>query len=292
MNSSDVPDVLFNRDDFLAKVEERLVSHPSNFSDTWMHIHAPSNKNDKRLAAGVLMPLLFRKSPPENSQEQGSFVVLMIKRSRSVAQAGDLSFPGGMLNPIADRLLRCALLYRLLPSALRQASGASGDSFSAKSRSLGLISLFMTTALREAWEEIRLSPFRTQLLGSLPTYNLAAFKRTIFPVAGFVDNQGALRPNGEVEKLIEIPLASFYDPESLGSILIAKDGQSAPSALFPCLFHTDSDGVQEILWGATFYITVQFLRITLDYLLPEERKGPVIARTLSSRYLSSGDRGR
>jgi 8-oxo-dGTP pyrophosphatase MutT (NUDIX family) len=254
-----------------------------------MHIHAPSNKNEKRLAAGVLMPLLFRKSPSESTHEQGSFVVLLIKRSLSVAQAGDLSFPGGMLNPIADRLLRCAFLYRLLPSALRQASGGS---FSAKSRSLGLISLFMATALREAWEEIRLSPFRTRLLGSLPTYNLTAFKRTIFPVAGFVDDQGALRPNGEVEKLIEIPLSSFYDPDSLGSILIAKDDHSAPPAVFPCLFHTDSDGAQEILWGATFYITVEFLRITLDYRLPEERKGPVIARTLSSRYLSSGDRGR
>jgi hypothetical protein len=43
-----------------------------------------------------------------------------------------------------------------------------------------------------------------------------------------------------------------------------------------------------VLWGATFYITVEFLRIVMDYRLPETKKGPVIVRELSSHYLSRG----
>jgi 8-oxo-dGTP pyrophosphatase MutT (NUDIX family) len=282
-HSPEVPDIFTKRDPFLQRVKERIWNHPCNFTDTWINLKSPSDKEERRLAAGVLMPLIFRRSPADGSGKDGSFVILLIKRSRTVAQAGDLSFPGGMMNPIGDRILRYIFLYRLLPVIRKKAKGGSAG---AKSLSSRLIALFMTTALRETWEEIGLSPFRTSLIGSMPTYNLLYFKRTIFPVAGFVENHGLLRPNGEVEKIVEIPLSSFYNQDCLGSLLIAPSSPDAPAMEYPCLMHTGDDGKREVLWGATFYITVEFLRIVMDYRLPETRRGPVIARELSSHYLS------
>lgn len=282
---SDIPDIFTKRNLFLQRVKERIWAHPSDFNDTWRNLKSSVNKKDRRLAAGVLMPLIFRESPSDSSGTEGSFAILLVKRSSRVTQAGDLSFPGGMLNPVGDRVLRYIFLYRLL-SAVRQ--NTCGAAAGAKSPSSRLITLFMTTALRESWEETGLSPFRTALIGPLPTYNLTLFKRTIFPIAGFVENQGLFHPNSEVDKIVEIPLASFYRPDSLGSLQITASGQKTPPSEYPCLIHHGNDGKEDILWGATFNITVEFLRIVMNYRLPETRKGPVISRTLSSGYLSAG----
>jgi len=280
INNPDIPDIFTQRDPFLQRVKERLWAHPSDFNETWQKLNAPAGKNDRRLAAGVLLPLIFRTVPSAGALQTGSFILLMIKRSRTVAQAGDLSFPGGMLNPIGDRILSYIFLYRLLP-AIRQKNAV------AKSLPSPPTTLFMATALREAWEETGLSPFRTTLIGPLPTYNLALFKRTIFPIAGFVENHGLLRPNSEVEKIVEIPLSSFYRPDSIGTIQIETPGKNAAPSEFPCLIHHGEDGQREILWGATFNITVDFLKIVMDYSLPEKRSGAVISRKLSAAYLSA-----
>ena len=100
---SDIPDIFTKRDLFLQKVKERIWAHPCDFNDTWRNLKSSVNKNDRRLAAGVLMPLIFRKSPSDSSGTEGSFAILLVKRSSRVTQAGDLSFPGGMLNPVGDR---------------------------------------------------------------------------------------------------------------------------------------------------------------------------------------------
>ncbi|MBW6486549.1 MAG: CoA pyrophosphatase [Syntrophobacterales bacterium] len=285
MQAHEIPDIFTKRELFLQRVTERIWAHPSDYNDAWMNLKLLANKNDRRLAAGVLMPLIFRKSSLGKAGTTGSFVILLIKRSSTVAQAGDLSFPGGMLNPIGDRILRYIFLYRLLPALRHNAASATDGK---KSKSSRLITLFMTTALREAWEETGLSPFHTELIGPLPTYNLIFFKRTIFPIAGFVKNHGLLCPNSEVEKIVEIPLASFYNPAAIGSLEIETPGQNTPPIAYPCLIHYGNDGKEEILWGATFNITVDFLSIVMDYRLPENRKGPVISRKLSSGYLSAG----
>ncbi|MHB8090228.1 MAG: NUDIX hydrolase [Syntrophales bacterium] len=285
MQSHEIPDIFTKRELFIQRVRERIWAHPSDYNDAWMNLKLLANKNDRRLAAGVLMPLIFRKSSLGKAGTAGSFVILLIKRSSTVAQAGDLSFPGGMLNPIGDRILKYIFFYRLRPALRQNASSATDGK---KSKSSRLITLFMTTALREAWEETGLSPFHTALIGPLPTYNLSLFKRTIFPIAGFVKNHGLLCPNSEVEKIVEIPLASFYNPDAIGSLKIETPGQNTPPIDYPCLIHYGNDGKEEILWGATFNITVDFLSIVMDYRLPEKRQGPIISRTLSSGYLAAG----
>ena len=274
---------LNTREAFLARVIEKLGTHPCDFQTAFREI-ATSGRDDHRRAAGVLLPLLFRESSPGSSTSEGSFLFQLIKRSHRVPQPGDLSFPGGMLHPVLDRILRPLLTHGpfsiLRGNARKYAVSQNADAFK-------LISLFLTNALRESWEEIRLPPSRVFFLGPLPTYKLVLFRRTIFPVAGFVENPGLLHPNWEVEKIVEIPLSSFYQKENFGCYQVdAGDPDGKKPLQYPCLIHHDPDGGEEVLWGATFNIIVQFLGIVLDYRLPEWKKGPVIKRSLKSDYLT------
>ena len=275
------PGLFTDRKAFLARVIEKLGTPPCDFQETFRKL-TPSGKTDRhRRAAGVLLPLLFRESTPGG---KGQFVFQLIKRSSLVPQPGDLSLPGGMLHPVLDRLLRPLLIHGPFP-ILR--GKARAYALQQQTPSFRFIALFLTNALREAWEEIRLSPARVRFLGPLPTYSLTLFRRTIFPLAGFVENPGTLRPNREVEKIVEIPLSSFYQEDIFGCYQIDAPGPAGRRSLqYPCLIHRDSDGGEEVLWGATFHIIVGFLGIVTDYRLPEWRKGPVIFRKLRLDYLT------
>ncbi|MBU2026194.1 MAG: hypothetical protein KJ814_01050 [Proteobacteria bacterium] len=281
------PGLLTRRKEFLARVIERLGTHPSDFQETIQQITAAQKTALFRRAAGVLLPLVFRESSPERLSDEGEFYFQLIKRSPHVPQPGDLSFPGGMLHPLVDGLLRLLLIYGPFPilrgAARRYAATRDREAFR-------IITLFLTNALRESWEEIRLSPCHVSFLGPLPTYSLTLFRRTIFPLAGFIENPGLLRPNDEVEKILKIPLTSFYRDELIGCYAIEAADQAEPgepkSLQFPCLIHRDAAGGEEILWGATFNIIIRFLEIVMDYRLPEWREGRVIRRTLHSDYLT------
>lgn len=274
------PGLFTDRTEFTSRIIEKLGIPPCDFQETFHRIQVGGKMNRRQRTAGVLLPLLFRETPPGT---KGQFVFHLIKRSSLVPQPGDLSLPGGMLHPVLDRLLRPILIYGPF-SILR---GEARAYALRQQASFPFITLFLTNALRESWEEIRLSPARVHFLGPLPTYSLTLFQRTIFPLAGFVENPGLPRLNREVEKILDIPLSSFYREDFFGSYRIdASDSTGHRSLEYPCLIHRDSDGVEEILWGATFHIIVGFLRIIMDYRLPEWRNGRIIRRSLHSDYLT------
>ena len=275
------PGLFTNRTEFPERVIAKLGDRHCDFQETFREIHIGSRTDRRRRAAGVLLPLLFRDSSPSG---KGQFVFQLIKRSSLVPQPGDLSLPGGMLHPVLDRMLRPILIHG--PFAI-----LSGK---ARTYALGqptpvfrLITFFLANALRESWEEIHLSPARVRFLGPLPTYSLTLFRRTIFPLVGLVENPEPPRPNREVEKIVEIPLSSFYRGDLFGCYRIdASDSTGQKSLQYPCLIHRDSDGAEEVLWGATFHIITRFLGIVMDYRLPEWKDGRVIVRTLHSDYLT------
>jgi 8-oxo-dGTP pyrophosphatase MutT (NUDIX family) len=274
------PEILTDRELFLSSVVEKLGTAPCDFQTTFRE-SSRCGKGDRRRAAGVLLPLIFSESSTGGS---GEFEVLLIKRSSLVPQPGDLSFPGGMLHPVWDRILSPLLLYgpfNVLRGAVRAHTRAR------QAPCIRMIALFLANALREAWEEIRLSPFRVRFLGPLPTYNLTLFRRTIFPLVGFVENPLASRPNPEVDKIVRISLSSFYRPENFGCHQIDTPGSPGNESLqYPCMIFRDSDGGEEILWGATFHIMVRFLAIVADYRLPDWKRGPVVIRPLRKDYLT------
>jgi 8-oxo-dGTP pyrophosphatase MutT (NUDIX family) len=233
------------------------------------------------------LPLIRGCHPADRAAGKETFSFLLIKRSSRVSQAGDLGCPGGMQHPLLDRLLH--FLVPISPSLFRD-TPARLCLRQQPAMSRRLTTLFLATALREAWEEIRLPPWRIRFLGTLPTCSLALFHRTIFPLAGFVDRPVTLRPNREVERIVEIPLSSFFQTDRIGSCTFSftdpaglSGGDSSPH---PCLIHTDQNGGEEILWGATFQIIVNFLSITLAYRLPDWTKGPAVRRVLRADYLS------
>ena len=275
------PGLFTDRTDFPARIIVKLGIRHCDFQETFRQINVGRRTDRHRRAAGVLLPLLFREASPGG---KGQFVFQLIKRSSLVPQPGDLSLPGGMLHPVLDRLLRPILIHGPLP-ILR--GKARAYALQQQAPAFRFITLFLTNALRESWEEIRLSPARVRFLGPLPTYSLTLFRRTIFPLAGFVENSGRPRPNREVEKIVEIPLSSFYREDLFGCYLIdASDSTGNRSLQYPCLIHRDSDGAEEVLWGATFHIIISFLGIVMDYRLPEWRNGPVIVRSLRPDYLT------
>ncbi len=275
------PGYFTDREAFLARVVEKLGTTVCDFQETFRSF-APSENGDRhRRAAGVLLPILFRESTPGGG---GQFVFQLIKRSSLVPQPGDLSLPGGMLHPLLDRFLSQLLIHGPFPILMGKARAYA---LRQQAPSFRVITLFLSNALREAWEEIRLSPVRVRFLGPLPTYNLTLLQRTIFPLAGFVKHPGTLRPNREVEKVVEIPLLSFYREELYGCYRVVSHASAGePPLQYPCLIHRDSNGGEEILWGATFHIILTFLEIVTSWRLPEWRKGPVIVRKLNPDYLT------
>jgi 8-oxo-dGTP pyrophosphatase MutT (NUDIX family) len=273
------------REEFLTRVTERLGTYPSDFLPEIERIRTSEKTITPQLAAGVLLPLLFRESSCRGKSEPREFVFQLIKRSALVTQPGDLSCPGGMIHPVIDRLLRPLLIHAPLPIVR---GPARSYALNRGPESFRTTTLFLANALRETWEEIGLPPWRVRYLGPLPTYSLVRFRRTIFPLVGFVEKAGMPHPNREVEKVVEIPLATFFKKAHIGCFTLSVPDVSNPGVWipvrYPCLIHHDPDGGEEILWGATFHIISRFLAIVMDYRLPDWTEGPVVQRTLRPDY--------
>ncbi len=272
------------KDDILDLIRRQLGTVPLDYTDKFDLIKKKRESDKAWLAAGVLLPLIFRENPEDEGG--GEFLFQLIKRSTSVSQGGDLSGPGGMLNPMLDRSLASLIYAGIVPSLKGTARFHLRKRDPASQRN---IRLFFANALRESWEEIRLNPLNVELLGPLPSYSLTLFTRTIFPLVGLVKKEWSFRPNCEVEKVTEIPLQSFFEENSYGVLSLETLDEKDSSTLtwdLPCLIHGDTDGSEEVLWGATLNIILSFLKIVFNYDPPARNENKVIKRTLSSGYLT------
>ncbi len=264
-----------NREAIVEHIIERLGTADINYRDD-------TGGCAKTFEAGVLIPLLFTAG---KTGEESGLSFLLSKRSAAVSQSGDLSGPGGKLEPFWDRLLRF-FIVRGFPSVMkgeaRRHAAKRGKPF------FDAMALFLANAVRESWEEIRLSPFNLRFLGPLPPRSLVMLTKTIFPVVGLIEKRWDSRLNWEVDKLVEIPLNAFYHAENYGFLSIGapEDPSDRPGSNggYPCLIHVDSDGAEEILWGATFSIITSFLRIAFDFSPPRICPERVITRPLPSNY--------
>ncbi len=269
-------------------IEKNLAKYDGDFAHKWQAIRHNNHAGQAiQLAAGVLLLLCQRSDHVSDAGEPGAWVLQLIKRSSRVTQRGDVSCPGGMLHPLID----WAFGLFFIRSGFLSHSLLSVGSSLAKTASVNknIISLFLANALRESWEELHLNPLHVSLLGALPTYSLHLFRRTIFPLVAIVRNDWTPIPNPEVDKIIEIPLTSFFREDSYGRYVI-QASETLPSPdqgpwEFPCLIHEDDQG-EEILWGATFYIIMNFLRIVFGFQLPDLRSRRIREKTLNPDYLT------
>jgi hypothetical protein len=269
-------------------IRKSLVAYNGDFARKWQDIrHNNHFGQDVQQAAGVLLLLCHRPDHISDPKELGSWVLQLIKRSTLIAQGGDVSCPGGMLQPLIDWAFSLFFIRSGFLPYPPLSIGSAGDKSVSESKKI--VSLFMANALRESWEELHLNPLHVSLLGCLPTYSLSLFRRTIFPFVAIVRNDWTPIPNPEVDKLIEIPLSNFFKEDSYGRYMIQasntlpSDDQGTQE--FPCLIHEDESG-EEILWGATFNIIMNFLRIVFDFKLPDLHSRRIRERTLNSGYLT------
>ena len=282
------PEILKQKEPFRQAVIDRLGPLPIDFAEQRDFIDSTRRSAERYSAAGVLLLLFFRENAfPSPAGQRGEYCFHLIKRSARVAQPGDLSCPGGMLAPRLDAFLKPLIAGGCVPVLQGDAQRHVRQRRTAESEAL---MLFLTGALRESWEEIRLSPFNVQFLGPLPCHSLILFRRTIFPLVGLVKNTPRYRPNREVERIVEIPLPAFFQTENYARLQV-QAAQDIPqperaSWEFPCFLHQDEANGGEILWGATFHIILRLLDILFDFKLPDIRSNPVITRTLGQTYMT------
>ncbi|OIP87186.1 MAG: hypothetical protein AUK24_09830 [Syntrophaceae bacterium CG2_30_49_12] len=279
------PALLSQKDKFLEIAVKKLGGIPLDFSERMQFIKETLGTGEVHQAAGVLLLLHFRKNHERPEKQEGEFTFQLIKRSAAVAQPGDLSCPGGFLQRFLDPLLRPFVTSGFVPilrgDALTYARKRDAETFR-------VMTLFLTNALRESWEEIKLSPWNVIFLGPLPTYSLTLYRRTIFPLVGFVKNPWPIRLNSEADRVVEIPLKSFFEEGNYGLYTVEVSDQSRSNceeSSYPCFIHKDDKGGEEILWGATFNIIVNFLQAVLDYKLPDMHAKKMIKMTRHPRYL-------
>jgi len=150
-------------------------------------------------------------------ERQGDSYLIFTQRTETVStHKGEISFPGGAIDP-EDREPRQA-------------------------------------ALREAEEELCLSPRQVTVLGLLDDI-VTLSRYRITPVVGMVQAPFSLCPNPrEIEKVFEIPVGKFLDPRIFRKEdQIEFQGQSYPVYYF---------SLPEVtVWGATAKILKQFLTI-------------------------------
>ena len=273
----------------IEQIIERLGSVSIDYEERVEFIRSKNGSADRWLAAGVILLLHYH----EGTGKEGGFVLQLIKRSSVVPQPGDISCPGGMVHPVADRLLRHLISSGLAPimqGKARSLARAKGV------KTLEHISLFLTNALREAWEEIRVNPLNVQFLGSLPSRELYVFSRIIFPVVGLVRRDWTFQPNREVERVIEIPLKALFDRNRYGTLTVEIEStlpfrhEVEPVRNFPCFLYTPPGGREEVLWGATMSIVMNFLEIVFGFTLPEKNSNRVVRKSLRPDY-ATGNHG-
>jgi 8-oxo-dGTP pyrophosphatase MutT (NUDIX family) len=241
-----------------------------------------TNKTDwPHLEAGVVLLLHYK-----SNQENPEYIFQLIKRSEKVTQAGDISCPGGILNPVIDKSGSFFLKAGIIPALRKQILNYA---LHKDKKTISLIRLFLTTALREAWEEIGLIPFNILFLGALPCYSLTSFARTIYPLVCLTPNPFQYRLNSEVDKILEIPLSFFFQSSNYASLEIEtpiENTASSQNGKLPCLVIPDGRGNVDILWGATFNIITNFLCIISDDGLPLPSASRTIKKVLTNSYIS------
>jgi 8-oxo-dGTP pyrophosphatase MutT (NUDIX family) len=272
---------LFSQKDIFPQlVSNKLDSVAIDYKDKHELI-TNSKSSQNHLEAGVVLLINYR------SDKNGSeYVFQLIKRSNAVTQAGDISCPGGIVHPGLDRIMSYLLKTGIIPTV--HGHNLNSSQFSDK-ETASLIRFFLTAALREAWEEVGLNPFNVLFLGALPCYSLSLLARTIFPVVCLSAKPFQYKLSSEVDKMVEIPVSFFFQQSNYALLEIKTSlGNNTEHLQYqlPCLVIPDGLGGEDILWGATFNIITNFLRIISDDSLPFPSSSRTIDKVLSNKYIS------
>lgn len=145
-------------------------------------------------------------------------VVLTVRRDHLPDHAGQISFPGGQREPEET---------------------------------------LSDTALREAEEEINLSPASVDVLGPLTPLYIPPSNFCVHPFVGQTASAGSLRPtDAEVRRILQIPLTHLLDPTTRTTETRLLNGREVVVPYYDVSGYT--------VWGATAMMLAEFLAVVRD----------------------------
>jgi len=154
------------------------------------------------LPEGVLLPLFFREERKSGEQAPGEYVFLLNKRSKKVLQPETSALPAEEFTPSWIPLSETA--------AIQAPAGIGARVWNRPGRgkrSLRSNPFSPGNALRESWEELRLSPFNVEFLGLCPPTPFQP-RWIIFP-SWQSETLLATQAQLEVEKIVPFPIRFF-----------------------------------------------------------------------------------
>jgi 8-oxo-dGTP pyrophosphatase MutT (NUDIX family) len=148
-------------------------------------------------------------------REDRAHIVLTVRADALGRHGGQVSFPGGAIEP--------------------------GETFE-------------QAALREAHEEIALPLDQVRTLGPLTPVDLPVSGFRLHPIVAVTGGPPALRPSdGEVARILEVPLDRLADPASVATRSLVRGGQTITAPVFVV---EDAE-----VWGATAMVLAEFLAL-------------------------------
>jgi 8-oxo-dGTP pyrophosphatase MutT (NUDIX family) len=210
----------FPSEDLATRLRE-AVAHPL---DAWYEVYesfspvdvetgerrprVPPPGVDSRQAA-VLVPVLL--------EPEGARLVYTVRRDHLQDHAGQISFPGGSMEPGDSSLLK--------------------------------------TALREAEEEIDLSPGLVEVIGELEEMYIPPSNFTVRPFVGLLAPEAELvMAPDEVEAIFSVSLDELMSPETFQRLPWTRDGCDYVVPVFAV-----EGPPRRNIWGATAAITASLL---------------------------------
>ncbi len=166
---------------------------------------------------------------PSDGTDAGTpILVLTVRREELPDHAGQISFPGGQ----------------------REGDESLPD-----------------TALREAQEEVDLSPAPVQLLGALTPLFVPPSNFCVHPFVGIVDHVPDLRPTDrEVGQILHVPLPHLLAPETRVIDTWTLHGTDVDVPYYDVEGHT--------VWGATAMMLSELLSAVADLSMVEVSRPP------------------
>ena len=238
--------------------------------------------------SSITSSVLFLLGP--NCQGKGfssTPCLILTKRSLRVKQPGDLCCPGGSISSGPDFYLAKLLYLRGSPLSRWPYWSLWRKKRHKEARRLALL---FATCLREGFEEMRLNPLGVKFLGPLPSQQLVMFRKVIYPMVCWTGRQKRFFPNWEVERVVYIPLKNLLDPSNYARYRLhiessQKNGNDLKTKEYPCFLHEYQEE-PEVLWGATFGITMVFLGTIFGFKPPDMDSLPVVYGSLGENYLT------
>jgi 8-oxo-dGTP pyrophosphatase MutT (NUDIX family) len=156
-----------------------------------------------------------------------------------------------VLIPIFERGGELRILYTLRSDRLISHSGQvsfPGGRFDRRDANL------MTTALREAHEEVGIAPKQVEVLGTFPGRRTRSTQIMVTPIVGLLSGTLALLPDPyEVAEIFDVPLHALSDRRYRGRHTATNQGTAVDH---PAIVY---DGHE--IWGLTYYFTLSFLAL-------------------------------